>query len=85
MLKRSDGNENRESRWNCAHLKRKNGSTDIKKGQPQKFIKSLKYTLGKQNESTVKPQFTGPLGEKELGPVNREARYIGVHFTLIYT
>ena len=22
---------------------------------------------------------------KELGPVNREARYIGVHFTLIYT
>ena len=34
---------------------------------------------------TVKPRFTGPLGGKELGPVNREARYIGVHFTLIYT
>ena len=35
--------------------------------------------------TTVKPRFTGPLGGKELGPVNREARYIGVHFTLIYT
>ena len=34
---------------------------------------------------TVKPQFTGPLGGKELGPVNREARYIRVHFKLIYT
>ena len=34
---------------------------------------------------TVKPRFTGPLGGKKLGPVNREARYIGVHFTLIYT
>ena len=34
---------------------------------------------------TVKPRFTGPVGEKELGPVNREARYIGVHFALIYT
>ena len=36
-------------------------------------------------EVTVKPRFTGPIGEKELGPVNREALYIGVHFTLIYT
>ena len=35
--------------------------------------------------NTVKPRFTGPLGGKELGPVNRKARYIGVHFTLIYT
>ena len=34
---------------------------------------------------TVKPRFTGPIGGKELGPVNREALYIGVHFTLIYT
>ena len=34
---------------------------------------------------TVKPRFTGPLGGKELGPVNREARYIGVDLTLIYT
>ena len=38
-----------------------------------------------QHDDTVKPRFTGPLGGKELGPVNREARYIGVHFTLIYT
>ena len=36
------------------------------------------------NNNTVKHRFTGPLGGKELGPVNREARYIGVHFTLIY-
>ena len=35
-------------------------------------------------EITVKPRFTGPVGGKELGPVNREARYIGEHFTLIY-
>ena len=34
---------------------------------------------------TVKPRFTGPLGGKELGPVNWEAWYILVHFTLIYT
>ena len=44
--------------------------------------------LGQQGEvivlCTVKPRFTGPVGGKELGPVNREARYIGVHFTLIY-
>ena len=32
---------------------------------------------------TMKPRFTGPVRGKELGPVNREARYIGVHFTLI--
>ena len=38
-----------------------------------------------QQTHTVKPRFTGPLGGKELGPVNRDARYIGVHFTLIYT
>ena len=38
-----------------------------------------------KTEITVKPRFTGPLGGKELGPVNREARYIGVHFALIYT
>ena len=34
---------------------------------------------------TVKPRFTGLLGGKEKGPVNREARYIGVNFTMIYT
>ena len=37
------------------------------------------------NFYTVKPRFTGPLGGKGLGPVNREARSIGVHFTLICT
>ena len=37
-----------------------------------------------KNRNTVKPRFTGPLGGKELSPVNREARYFGVHFTLIY-
>ena len=40
---------------------------------------------GQRHEHTVKPRFTGPLGGKGLGPVNREARYIGLHFTLIYT
>ena len=34
---------------------------------------------------TVKPRFTRPVGGKELGPVYREALYIRVHFTLIYT
>ena len=34
---------------------------------------------------TVKPRFTGPHEGKELSPVNREAWYIGVHFTLICT
>ena len=34
---------------------------------------------------TEKPRFTGPVWGKELGPVNRETRYIGVRFTLIYT
>ena len=28
---------------------------------------------------TVKPRFTGPLGGKELGPVNRKTRQIEVH------
>ena len=35
--------------------------------------------------NTVKPWFTGSFGGNELGPVNQEARYIGVNFTLIYT
>ena len=47
------------------------------------------HQRGWQNDSkchiTVKPQFTGPLGGKELGPVNRDARYIRVDYTLIYT
>ena len=34
---------------------------------------------------TVKPRFTGPLGGKELDSVNQEARYIRVHYMLIYT
>ena len=34
---------------------------------------------------TVKPRYTGPVWGKKLGPVNLEARYIGVYFTLIYT
>ena len=34
---------------------------------------------------TVKPRVTGPLGGKELGSVNQEARYIRVHYMLIYT
>ena len=38
------------------------------------------YYMTINDYTTVKPQFTGPLGEKELGPVNREARYIGVQF-----
>ena len=44
----------------------------------------MKMTI-KTHSSTVKPRFTGPHGGKELGRVNREAWYIGVHFTLIYT
>ena len=30
--------------------------------------------LQNQIRDTVKPRFTGPLGGKELGPLNREAR-----------
>ena len=41
--------------------------------------------LGIFHIGTVKPRFTGPLGGKELNPVNQEAWYIGVHFALIYT
>ena len=39
----------------------------------------------KTQGNTVKPRFSGPLGGKELSPVDRDARYVGVHFTLIYT
>ena len=33
-----------------------------------------KDRFDRQKVSTVNPRFTGPLGGKELGPVNREAR-----------
>ena len=49
------------------------------------FSLSLGHFFSLVFVTTVKPRFTGPLGGKELGPVNREARYIGVQFTLIYT
>ena len=42
--------------------------------------KSKKWPIS----GTVKPRFTGPLGGKELSLLNRETRYIGVLFTLIY-
>ena len=57
----------------------------VLKAWSNKIITKVMHYFTSELLYTVKPRFTGPLGEKELGPVNREARYIGVHFTLIYT